>query len=88
MLASSALAGKRMTRSMVRLTKRGLCSMAAGLQMSGADGQAAGVQGTQLNPECAAAGLQGFPSWVINGKQYSGEQSFEQLEAALDKLTQ
>ena len=44
-----------------------------------------GVQGTKIEPSCAAAGLKGFPSWVINGKQLSGEQTFEQLEAALSK---
>ena len=35
--------------------------------------------------ECKDAGLEGFPMWTINGKKYSGEQRFGQLEAALDK---
>ena len=37
---------------------------------------------------CLAApggGLQGFPTWVIGGQQLVGEQTFEQLEAALAK---
>ena len=34
----------------------------------------------------APGGLTGFPTWVIGGEQLVGEQTFEQLEAALAKL--
>ena len=42
-------------------------------------------QGTKINPACTAAGLEGFPSWVINGKTHSGEKTFAQLEELLAK---
>jgi predicted DsbA family dithiol-disulfide isomerase len=45
-------------------------------------------QDTKLAEVCAAApgGLTGFPTWVMpDGSQLVGEQSFEQLETALDK---
>lgn len=29
--------------------------------------------------DCQAAGIQGFPTWIINGKQYSGVQNLDQL---------
>ena len=58
----------------------GIAGDAPELKRSAVDGQ-----GTKIEPACAAAGLEGFPSWIINGRQYSGEQTFEQLEAALAK---
>ena len=38
--------------------------------------------------ECKAApgGLEGFPTWVIGDQKLVGEQSFDALEAALEKL--
>lgn len=45
-------------------------------------------QDTKLAEVCVAApgGLTGFPTWVMpDGSQLVGEQSFEQLEVALDK---
>ncbi len=33
--------------------------------------------------ELAPGGLQGFPTWVVGGEQLVGDQSFEELEAAL-----
>ena len=42
-----------------------------------------GMQGAEINPACTAAGLEGFPTWVIGGKKFSGEQTFDQLDAAL-----
>jgi hypothetical protein len=47
---------------------------------------AAALQGTKLAPACEAAGLQSFPTWVIGGQVLEGEQTFEQLEAALAKV--
>lgn len=32
---------------------------------------------------CVTAGIEGFPSWVIGGEKLEGEQTFEELEAAL-----
>jgi 2-hydroxychromene-2-carboxylate isomerase len=32
---------------------------------------------------CSDIGIRGFPTWVINGKNYEGEQSLENLEADL-----
>lgn len=29
--------------------------------------------------ECLTAGVQGYPTWKINGQNYPGEQSFEKL---------
>ena len=43
-----------------------------------------GLQGVKIEAECAAAGIKGFPSWVIGDKHYEGERTFEQLEAALN----
>lgn len=45
------------------------------------------LQDTKMAAVCEAApgGLQGFPTWVIGGEQLVGEQTFEQLEAALAK---
>lgn len=32
------------------------------------------------NPDaCIAAGVKGYPTWVINGNSYAGEQSLEKL---------
>ena len=45
-------------------------------------------QDTQMAAACqeAPGGLTGFPTWVMpDGEQLVGEQTFEQLEAALDK---
>jgi uncharacterized membrane protein len=46
------------------------------------------LQDTQMAEVCKTApgGLTGFPTWVIGGEQLVGEQTFEQLEAALAKL--
>ena len=34
------------------------------------------------NPnDCNIAGINGFPTWVINGKKYIGEKSIEELKA-------
>ena len=42
--------------------------------------------GTGPAPTCTAAGIQGFPSWVLpGGEVLEGEQSFEALEAALKR---
>ncbi|MBS3174021.1 hypothetical protein J4399_06710 [Candidatus Woesearchaeota archaeon] len=30
-------------------------------------------------PECEAAGISGYPTWIINDKQYPGEQTLEGL---------
>ena len=38
-----------------------------------------------MDAQCKAAKLEGFPLWIINGQRYDGEQSFSQLEAALNK---
>lgn len=29
--------------------------------------------------DCSVAGIRSYPTWVVDGKQYSGEQSFEKL---------
>jgi uncharacterized membrane protein len=46
------------------------------------------LQDTQMAEVCKTApgGLTGFPTWIIGGEQLVGEQTFEQLEAALAKL--
>ena len=41
------------------------------------------LQGVRVEPACGEAGIEGFPTWIINGKQYVGEQSFDKLEQAL-----
>jgi len=43
-------------------------------------------QEAKVNPVCTAADLAGFPTWIIGGQKLSGEQTFDQLEAALSKL--
>lgn len=45
-----------------------------------------GAQEAKVNPVCTAADLEGFPTWIIGGQKLSGEQTFDQLEAALSKL--
>lgn len=36
--------------------------------------------GTNANPdECKANNVEGYPTWIYQGKQYSGEQSLEKL---------
>ncbi len=37
-------------------------------------------QGTKPDPKaCSAAGIKGFPTWIINGQQHSGTQTLEEL---------
>jgi len=40
-------------------------------------------KGTVIDKACSDIGIRGFPTWVINGKDYEGEQSLENLEADL-----
>lgn len=42
-------------------------------------------QGIEMAPACKEAQLEGFPTWVINGERLEGDQSLEQLEAAMSK---
>lgn len=35
--------------------------------------------GGKLSTECKAANIQGYPTWIINGKTYTGEQTLEKL---------
>lgn len=38
------------------------------------------AKGEGANPdECVARGIQGYPTWIYEGKQYSGTQSLEEL---------
>ncbi|KAJ1298942.1 hypothetical protein BS78_01G492700 [Paspalum vaginatum] len=39
-------------------------------------------KGKKMTQECAAAGLEGFPTWSINGKVLSGDQELEVLAEA------
>ncbi|KAG0552942.1 hypothetical protein BDA96_01G551900 [Sorghum bicolor] len=39
-------------------------------------------KGKKMTAECAAAGLEGFPTWFINGKVLSGDQELEVLAEA------
>jgi uncharacterized membrane protein len=39
-------------------------------------------KGVQIAKACDAANIQGFPTWVINGKVFSGEQGLEDLAKA------
>eukprot|EP00245_Coleochaete_scutata_P005636 TRINITY_DN19310_c0_g1_i1.p1 TRINITY_DN19310_c0_g1~~TRINITY_DN19310_c0_g1_i1.p1 ORF type:complete len:411 (+),score=62.47 TRINITY_DN19310_c0_g1_i1:86-1318(+) len=39
-------------------------------------------RGVQLDPACEAAGVEGFPTWVVNGKVLPGERSLEELAQA------
>ena len=37
--------------------------------------------GENANPQtCYEAGIKGYPTWIINGNQYSGEQSLDKLK--------
>ncbi|XP_030485925.2 thiol-disulfide oxidoreductase LTO1 isoform X2 [Cannabis sativa] len=49
-------------------------------------------KGTLMEKSCAEVGIEGFPTWVINGKVLSGELEFSELAEAsgfpLDKATQ
>eukprot|EP00238_Polyblepharides_amylifera_P000921 CAMPEP_0196570662 /NCGR_PEP_ID=MMETSP1081-20130531/803_1 /TAXON_ID=36882 /ORGANISM="Pyramimonas amylifera, Strain CCMP720" /LENGTH=331 /DNA_ID=CAMNT_0041887221 /DNA_START=224 /DNA_END=1219 /DNA_ORIENTATION=+ len=38
--------------------------------------------GTKMEPVCKAADLEGFPTWVINGQKFEGEQTFDVLAEA------
>jgi hypothetical protein len=39
-------------------------------------------KGPNANPDaCAAAGITGYPTWIINGQSYPGEQSIEKLSS-------
>jgi hypothetical protein len=42
------------------------------------------TQGTPLAPECEAAGVRAFPTWVINGQLVEGQQTLTALAAQLD----
>jgi thiol:disulfide interchange protein len=38
------------------------------------------AKGENANPdECAAQGIEGYPTWIYQGQKYSGEQSLEKL---------
>ncbi|KAF6135619.1 hypothetical protein GIB67_028190 [Kingdonia uniflora] len=39
-------------------------------------------KGTKIAIECAFAGIEGFPTWVINGQVISGEKDFSELASA------
>uniref|UniRef100_A0A061R331 Vkor-domain-containing protein n=1 Tax=Tetraselmis sp. GSL018 TaxID=582737 RepID=A0A061R331_9CHLO len=38
---------------------------------------------TPVAKACSDVGIRGFPTWVINGQKYEGEQTFEQLQEEL-----
>ena len=40
-------------------------------------------KGNEGNPACNAAGVKAFPTWIIKGQTFEGEQTFDQLEEAL-----
>jgi hypothetical protein len=42
-----------------------------------------------MAPACQTVpgGLEGFPTWIIGGEKLKGEQTFEQLEAALARAS-
>lgn len=40
------------------------------------------VECTQEQQKCIDAGVQGFPTWIINGQKLVGEQTLEELAAA------
>jgi len=42
-------------------------------------------KGTVIDQACSDIGIRGFPTWVINGQNYEGEQSLDNLEADLNK---
>lgn len=35
-----------------------------------------------IEQQCKAADISGFPTWVIDGKSYEGDQTFDQLAEA------
>ena len=37
------------------------------------------VECTEETETCTAAGIQGFPTWIIDGELFPGRQSFERL---------
>lgn len=39
-------------------------------------------RGTPIDSQCKAANVQGFPTWVIDGKIYEGDRTFEELAKA------
>jgi protein-disulfide isomerase len=39
-------------------------------------------KGVVMEPVCKLADISGFPTWVIDGKNYEGDQTFEQLAEA------
>lgn len=45
-----------------------------------------GKKDTPLAKACVDAQIDGFPTWVVGGERLEGEQTFDQLEKALDKL--
>lgn len=53
------------------------------VQQSGPELGAVALQGTKLAPQCSAIDLQSFPTWVINGEKFEGEQTFDKLESLL-----
>jgi hypothetical protein len=40
-------------------------------------------RGVQIAPACDAAGVQAFPTWVINGRMLEGELTLEQIKEEL-----
>ena len=40
-------------------------------------------QGEEIADACKAVGLEGFPTWIVGEQRLVGEQTFEELEAAL-----
>lgn len=45
-------------------------------------------RGVQIAPACEAAGVQAFPTWVINGRVVEGELSLEQIDEELAAVGQ
>jgi 2-hydroxychromene-2-carboxylate isomerase len=39
-------------------------------------------KGVVIEQQCKAAGISGFPTWIIDGKSYEGDQTFDQLAEA------
>jgi glutaredoxin len=37
------------------------------------------VECTERQADCDNAGIEGYPTWIINGEKFPGEQSFEEL---------
>lgn len=37
------------------------------------------IECTEEKDACNAAGITGYPTWIVNGNKYPGEQSFEKL---------